>query len=85
MNVFLLIGSKKLEAPIAKEAAAPQRRRKKIYNVTLASVIVCLRSIQETPAIIDVENRVSAEHASDSGDSTPPIAKTLMWRPLAWA
>ena len=44
---------------------------------SLASVIVCLRSIQKNPAIIDVENRVLGEHASNSGESTPPIAKTL--------
>jgi hypothetical protein len=41
----------------------------------LASVIVCLRWIQETPTIIDIRNRDLAEEARDFGDSTPAIAK----------
>src|SRR4051812_4673619 len=41
----------------------------------LASVIVCLRWIQETPTTIDIRNRGLAEEARDFGDSTPAIAK----------
>jgi hypothetical protein len=50
----------------------------KIFEqVAKTSVIVCPRSIQETPAIIDVVNRVSSEHVRDSGHSAPAIA----WAP----
>jgi hypothetical protein len=51
----------------------------------LASAIVCLRSIPKTPAIIDVGDRVLAEEARDSGDSTPAIRKTRSQQRVAGA